>query len=298
MPSWPACPVCGNERGHFKRCYRCNPRGPRKHYLGEFRACAVCGTLKYFQPNQISAGEGLYCSRACKHVAQTGRTQKNSHGIGHTYPRKDGYIAIKAKVGKQYELEHRVMMALLRGKPLEEWEEVHHHDLDRSHNCPGNLEIVANGAHQDLHQALHPRPSRQVLVTCALPGCGLTKMVKASRATGDRYCGNEHRLEAMHQKAREYHADNRAGRGYDASWPERPFPGDYGPNWPDQRDACLARDGYQCQWCGTDKDLMAAHRIPRGRFALDDYETANALENLITLCRGCHISFDFEQGVR
>ena len=93
------------------------------------------------------------------------------------------------------------MMALLLGRHLERDEEVHHKDFDRSHNCPGNLEVLANGVHQDLHQVLHPRSSKQVLVTCALPGCGQTKMVRASRATGDRYCGNEHRLEAMHQKA-------------------------------------------------------------------------------------------------
>ena len=43
---------------------------------------------------------------------------------------------------------------------------------------------------------------------------------------------------------------------------------------------------------------MAAHIVPRGRFAFDAHEEANALDNLITLCRGCHISFDFEQGVR
>ena len=38
------CPICGNERGYFKRCYRCDHRGPRKHKTGEVRACEVCGT--------------------------------------------------------------------------------------------------------------------------------------------------------------------------------------------------------------------------------------------------------------
>lgn len=206
-----ACPVCGNERGYFKRCYRCNPRGPRKHKIGEMRACQVCGAMKYFQPNQIRNGEGEYCSRRCKHIAQTGRAQKNAHSVGHEYQRKDGYLAIKVKVGKQYELEHRVMMALLLGRPLEFSEEVHHKDLDRGHNCPGNLELRLNGDHQHLHNQLNPQ-SRKVPVTCALPGCEVVKLVKPSRATGERYCGNEHRLEAMHIKASEYHARKRIER--------------------------------------------------------------------------------------
>ena len=64
---------------------------------------------------------------------------------------------------------------------------------------------------------------------------------------------------------------------------------DYGPNWPEQRNAARARDGYKCQVCGTPEQGRrhdVHHKIPFRRFA--HYRQANRLENLVTLCRPCH----------
>lgn len=299
------CPQCGTPYGKRRRCYQC--AGGRKK-TGQLITCERegCGKQRYVQQNQLLNEPCRFCSTRCKKLAMKGNPfpgpQYQPVPLGHRRQRSDGYIEVK--VGRDvsssgYELEHRLLMALLLGRKLERSEEVHHEDLDRSHNCPGNLEMTLNGDHQRMHAMLYPT-STKVPVTCAFPGCTIVKLVKPSsmKTYKNHYCSHEHRLDAMHQKAREYHADNRAHRGYDESWPERPFPGDYGPNWPEQRDACLARDGYHCQRCEGTKDLMAAHIIPRGRFVLDAYEAANALENLVTLCRGCHISFDAEQGIR
>jgi len=70
----------------------------------------------------------------------------------------------------------------------------------------------------------------------------------------------------------------------------------HGSNWQAQRRKALKRDNHTCQDCAlTDSEsleqfgqpLTVHHKIPF-RFFGDDYETANRLTNLITLCHACH----------
>jgi DEAD/DEAH box helicase domain-containing protein len=72
---------------------------------------------------------------------------------------------------------------------------------------------------------------------------------------------------------------------------------DYGPDWPAQRDAARARDGYRCRQCGAAEREGRSHDVhhitPFRTFgyvpgANERYELANRLENLITLCPTCH----------
>lgn len=77
--------------------------------------------------------------------------------------------------------------------------------------------------------------------------------------------------------------------------------GDYGPNWDEQRNKALDRDGRSCVICGmleenaldeTNSPLHVHHRIRKEEFRNEDgslnYEAANELSNLITLCVECH----------
>lgn len=60
-----------------------------------------------------------------------------------------------------------------------------------------------------------------------------------------------------------------------------------GPNWEAQKQAARNRDGNTCQRCGTRDASMSVHHVkPFRLFA--DYQEANSLENLITLCNVCH----------
>lgn len=60
-----------------------------------------------------------------------------------------------------------------------------------------------------------------------------------------------------------------------------------GPNWERQRQKARERDDHECQYCGeTDAELDVHHILPFSEF--DDYQTANRLQNLITLCDSCH----------
>lgn len=71
----------------------------------------------------------------------------------------------------------------------------------------------------------------------------------------------------------------------------------YGPDWPEQREKALKRDGYECRRCGISNEehkqqhpqnasLEVHHITPFIEF--DDHAEANRLENLIALCSTCH----------
>ncbi len=85
----------------------------------------------------------------------------------------------------------------------------------------------------------------------------------------------------------------------------RSDPNDYGPNWPQQRNAARARDGFRCTSCGAAEPAGRQHDVhhkqPFRSFGYvpgqnDAYRQANQLDNLATLCRACHQRV--EQGQR
>ena len=64
---------------------------------------------------------------------------------------------------------------------------------------------------------------------------------------------------------------------------------DYGPQWDEIRQRVLRRDGDRCQVCGASgfgRPLHVHHIRPFRTFT--DRDTANQLQNLITLCPACH----------
>ena len=86
-----------------------------------------------------------------------------------------------------------------------------------------------------------------------------------------------------------------------------PPPVDYGPNWPTQRDAARARDGYRCRRCGAPELEGHHHHVhhvtPLRAFGYvqgvnDLYVLANQLENLISLCSVCHRQVERAGGAR
>jgi DNA-directed RNA polymerase subunit RPC12/RpoP len=79
----------------------------------------------------------------------------------------------------------------------------------------------------------------------------------------------------------------------------------YGPNWQEQRRKALERDNYTCQDCGVGKDeyewIDVHHIQPLSNFSGEgrpDYERANRLGNLVTLCRPCHRKWEGMAGLR
>ncbi len=85
-------------------------------------------------------------------------------------------------------------------------------------------------------------------------------------------------------------------------------PNQYGPNWDAQRQAARARDAYCCRQCGRretpgERQHDVHHVIPFRTFGYipgvnEQYRQANALANLLTLCRACHERVESTRGTQ
>ena len=70
----------------------------------------------------------------------------------------------------------------------------------------------------------------------------------------------------------------------------------YGTGWPEQREKARERDGYQCRRCGMAEEeqiqihgrKLPVHHIQPVIAFNGDYERADRLENLVTVCDACH----------
>ena len=69
------------------------------------------------------------------------------------------------------------------------------------------------------------------------------------------------------------------------------------PHWDERRKVVIERDNNECQDCGVsgehfERSLDVHHTEKKDQFVENgevDWERANAAENLVTLCRSCHI---------
>lgn len=78
-------------------------------------------------------------------------------------------------------------------------------------------------------------------------------------------------------------------------WKGGAYPYYKGPNWDIQRDRARRRAKYRCQHCGITEtelgqEIDVDHIKPYQCF--NSYKKANALSNLIALCRSCHSKFE------
>jgi DEAD/DEAH box helicase domain-containing protein len=87
----------------------------------------------------------------------------------------------------------------------------------------------------------------------------------------------------------------------------RSDPNDYGPNWPQQRNAARSRDGYRCTVCGLPEPAGRQHDVHHKRpfrafgylaGANQAYLEANQIDNLVTVCRSCHQRIERGQRLR
>lgn len=153
-------------RWNPKVCERCGktftPSGPAQRFCDErcrlgTRPCEECGVDMMQRIAQVHKGmkyERRFCSRECrlawmeKHA--TGRYDAQGYVLVKRAPTQSrtskdgGYIRVNMGGNERKDgriLEHRLVMSRYLGRPLYEWETVHHIDGNRANNDITNLQL-------------------------------------------------------------------------------------------------------------------------------------------------------------
>ncbi len=108
------------------------------------KTCDECGRV--FRPIRSSSH---YCSRECA-WKNNGRRIRNAESW---WTDSSGYVVgrIWLPDGSRIHVrQHRFIAQGILGRPLKNWEDVHHKDGNKSNNDPINLEIIAHGEHSKL----------------------------------------------------------------------------------------------------------------------------------------------------
>lgn len=126
------------------------------------------------------------------------------------------------------------------------------------------------------------KPEIHIRLKCKICGKLYKTTTHQVRLRGSSHCSVECRAQAQSLSMRGDGNPNWKG-GFD--------PYLYGPNWGSQSRKARKRDNGMCQICdyksGGDRALDVHHIKPLVEFN-GDWESANQLDNLISLCRPCH----------
>lgn len=247
------CPTCGRDDFASERGVKIHHQTAHGESIaGEVLICDQCGD-EYRVP-ECESDESRFCSRACSDEARSERLS----GEGH--PQWEG--------GKE----------VVECHTCGECFKVDRHRADSAKYCSQECYGLAERS-VDVDDTT---------VVCEV--CGDLFQVRPARVESARFCSYDCKGK--------WRSENVAGENH-PSWKGgyEPY---YGPNWERQRRRARHRDQHRCQGCGmTEAEHIEEygrkppvhHLTPIRTFWEDgdlDHEAANRLDNLITLCDGCH----------
>jgi len=256
------CPVCNNE---YKNVQGMSTHHTRSHNGSVYlvRECAECdGLIAKGLSDYNDDNKNHFCSDECE------SKWRSETLVGENHPRWGGGMdVVECSVcGSEFER---------RPSYVEK-----HDNITCSKSCYSELLSEMTGSKNNNWKG--DKHSTETCLNCSKRFT--YRSYRGERLYCSRGCAYEHRTGK--------HAANWKG-----GWVND----DYGANWKEQRQKALERDGHKCVMCGlsateakdeTNSPLHVHHRKRKEEFRNDDgslnYEVANRLSNLITLCVQCH----------
>lgn len=286
------CPTCGRE--DFK-----SVMGMRSHHAQAHDeslrfvsvTCDCCGERFERQRSDVKKTDGTYCSNEC--YAEDSKVDKEvtlecewcgdnfTDSLGKNYQTANYCSDSCRKSGFASKHEANTEVCLYCDS---EFEAKPSHDRKYcSQECMGS--------HREMLFAGDSNPNHKGSVSVTCEYCSKEYEVKPSVEETTRFCSKPCYHNWMSENltgeaSPHWHGGYRSG---------------YGPNWIEQRQKRLEKDDYECVVCGMSdeehKEIrgvdLHVHHIERKESFRDEngdlnYERANRIENLITLCAKCH----------
>lgn len=288
VPEIVTCATCGKEfcdPRHLGRKYCSRKCATESQKRTEVRACVVCGT-KFVT---TEANPKRYCSIGCrvketlKNQATIRRKKVVCAGCGATFEtplcRNPRYCSRACAVrDKRTRPPYTTRQCDFCGEIYRFRPSVHR--PVKVHYCSKRCRRNAERKQRTLNT-----------VTKQCENCGKMYQVHKSQDSNgrtSRYCSRECMDQGISKRKRGAGNPNYRGGAL----------GYRGPNWGRQRRLALQRDGYTCQICGKNlkngkRWICGVHHIIGYRTFNGDWNSANKLTNLVTLCRSCHSKVEF-----
>lgn len=286
------CPTCGKPLSTEVGMKTHHSMVHGESIAGEECECVACGGTFSVPP---STAEGRkYCSEDCMAEGYESRVQATCEVCGEGYSvmqsRADSRFCSRECTTAQLSKERRdrvVVECTTCGDEIEkhpcEAEGYENHFCD--HGCYG--EWVAANMTGENHPAWEGGKPEAICATC---GSKTTQHYGNAEVGENAFCDRECYMD--------WHAENMVGEDH-PRW--KGGEARYGEGWnPKKKEAVRERDGRECQHCGrTEAEHIEEHGakhtvhhiVPARQF--DAPEERNAMENLITLCRGeCHWAWE------
>lgn len=243
--------------------------------MSTLKICLICGKA-FTDPKHPNR---KYCSQECVHAAQSRKETRNCEICGGDFiciPSKPKrFCSAKCANSRQQkdEAKHALFTCKRCGKVFEEY-------AYRSPSFCSNQCRSEYAARQPKPKAR--KPLNRITLNCKVCGKEYQTSIHQIRLRGGTCCSRECVNILQSQLKRADGNPNYRGGAVRHR----------GANWGRQSRAALKRDGYRCQICNKrlgrkGYDYGVHHIIPYREFD-GDFESANQLTNLITLCRSCH----------